>query len=54
MIWEGSNAFIKAADIFAKSAENLKNTKSTLCIPKYWEGKSAEKRVRLLECYSAE
>ncbi len=51
-IWEGSNVLIKAPEIFVKAAESLDKTKSTYGIPKYWEGKSAERIVRLLEHYS--
>ncbi len=53
-IWEGSNVLIKASEIFAKAKESLEKTKSIHSIPKYWEGKSAGRIVRLLEHYSAE
>lgn len=52
-IWEGSNQLIKAHEIFVKATASLQMSKSLFRIPKYWEGKSAERIVRLLEQYSA-
>ena len=52
-IWEGSNQLIQAHEIFERVLDILQASKSRYRIPKFWEGRSAERIVKLLENYSS-
>ena len=48
-IWEGSNQLIKAKNIHEMASKSQEISRSEFKIPKYWEGQSAERIVKLLE-----
>lgn len=52
-IWEGSNQLIKADEIFNKAIESLAKTSSDYTIPRYWDGSTASRIIKLLEDFSS-
>lgn len=51
-VWEGSNKLIKIEDIFDEVKQIVSGNGKKGTVPKYWDGKTAERIVNLLESMS--
>jgi len=51
-IWEGSNQLVLGSEIFEKAKAALNIPHAEYKIPKYWEGNTAPRILKLLENYS--
>ena len=51
-IWEGSNQLVLGSEIFEKLKVALNIPRTEYKIPKYWEGNTAPRILKLLENYS--
>ena len=51
-VWEGSNKLIKIEDILGEVKQIVSGNGKKGNVPKYWDGKTAERIVNLLESMS--
>jgi UDP-N-acetylglucosamine 2-epimerase (non-hydrolysing) len=47
-VWEGSNKLIKVEDIVSEVQQIIKGNGKKGTIPKYWDGKTAERIVNMI------